>query len=266
MTAAAHTATGHPGGIYEAIKDDLGYLRLTKTAEVFATVAEQAVAEGWSHLEYLAALVAAEAAHSRDRRLAARLRFAHLPSRRFTLAEFDYDFQPSIDRKLVADLATCRFVAEGRPIVFLGQPGTGKTMLAVGLCAAAVEAGYRGYFTTAADLVANVAAAYADGSFPTRIRAYTGPSVLVIDDVGLVGFDRAQANALFQVVNRRYERGSSTIVTTNRSLTSWGELFGGDAVVAAAILDRLLHRAVVFNIKGPSWRMREHQALTQAMR
>jgi DNA replication protein DnaC len=255
----------HPGGIYEAIKDDLGYLKLDKAAETFAALAEQAREENWSHLEFLAALTAGEAVHSRDRRLAARMRFAHLPARR-SVAEFDFDFQPSIDRKLIVDLATCRFVGEGRPVLFLGQPGTGKSHLATAICTAAVEAGYRGFFTTAADLVTTVAAAYADGTFPTRIRAYTGPSVLVIDDVGLVGFDRAQSNALFQVINRRYEHGSSTIVTTNRSLSSWGELFGGDAVVAAAILDRLLHRAVVINIKGPSWRMREHQALTEAMR
>jgi DNA replication protein DnaC len=179
------------------------------------------------------------------------------------LDDFDFEFQPSVDRKLIYDLASCRFVAEGRPVIFLGQPGTGKSHLASALCAAAVTAGYRGFFTTAADLVANMAAAYADGSFGSRLRAYTGPSLLVIDDVGLVGFDRNQANALFQVVNRRYENGSATIVTTNRSLTSWGELFGGDAVIAAAILDRLLHRAVVINIKGPSWRLKEHQGLTQ---
>ncbi|MGH8997715.1 MAG: IS21-like element helper ATPase IstB [Acidimicrobiales bacterium] len=198
-------------------------------------------------------------------RLATRMRFAHLP-KRATIAEFDFDFQPSIDPKLIADLASCRFVAEGRPVLFLGQPGTGKSHLASALCAAVVEAGYRGFFTSAADLVANVAAAYGDGSHLSRMRAYTGPSVLVIDDLGLVGFDRSQANALFQVINRRYERGSSTIVTTNRSLSSWAELFGGDPVVAAAILDRLLHRAVVINIKGPSWRLREHQALTEAHR
>ena len=263
MTATG--VSGHPGGIYEAVKDDLGYLKLTKAAECFATLAETATEAGWSHVEYLAAVAAAEAAAARDRRLAARMRFAHLP-RRATLEDFDFDFQPSIDRKLVADLATCRFVGEGRPVLLLGQPGTGKSHLAGALCAAAVAAGYRGFFTSAADLVANMAAAYADGSFPIRIRAYTGPSVLVIDDVGLVGFDRAQANALFQVVNRRYERGSSTVVTTNRSLSSWGEIFGGDQVVAAAVLDRLLHRAVVINIKGPSWRLKEHQALTEAMR
>jgi len=257
--------SAHPGGIYEAVKDDLGYLKLTRAAEVFAPLAEQAATAGWSHVEYLAAVAAAEAAHSRDRRLAARLRFAHLP-KRASIFDFDFSFQPSIDRKLIEDLASCRFVGEGRPVLFLGQPGTGKTMLASVLLGAAVEAGYRGFFTSAADLVANMAAAYADGTFGSRMRAYTGPSVLVIDDLGLIGLDRSQANALFQVVNRRYERGSSTIVTTNRSLSSWAELFGGDAVVAAAVLDRLLHRAVVVNIKGPSFRLREHQALTEAHR
>jgi DNA replication protein DnaC len=157
-------AVVHPGGIYEQVKDDLGYLKLTRAAEVFAALAEQAGAEGWSHVEYLAAVTAAEAAATRDRRLAARIRFAHLPARR-SLDEFDFEFQPSIDRKLIYDLASCRFITEGRPVIFLGQPGTGKSHLASALCAAAVTAGYRGFFTTAADLVANMAAAYADGSF-----------------------------------------------------------------------------------------------------
>ena len=133
----------------------------------------------------------------------------------------------------------------------LGKPGCGKSHLAIALGIRAVEAGYRGYFTTATDMVAAMTTAYADGSFTTKIRTYTGPSVLVIDDVGITPFDRAQANAFFQVVNRRYENRSATIVTTNRGLPAWAELFGGDSVVAAAILDRLLDGAAVINIKGP---------------
>jgi hypothetical protein len=149
--------------------------------------------------------------------------------------------------------------------LFLGKPGCGKSHLAIALGIRALEAGYRGYFTTATDMVAAMTTAYADGSFNTKIRTYTGPSVLVINDVGITPFDRAQANAFFQVVNRRYEKRSATIVTTNRGLPAWAELFGGDAVAAAAILDRLLDGGAVINIKGPSWRLREHQALTQPL-
>jgi DNA replication protein DnaC len=247
----------------EAIKDDLGYLKLHRTAEIFAALADDGEHRD-VRLQYLAALVAEEAAATRQRRLNARLRFAHFPTRR-TLEEFDFDFQPSIDPKLIGDLAGLDFVAAGTPILLLGKPGCGKSHLAIALGIRAVEAGYRGYFTTATDMVAAMTTAYADGSFNTKIRTYTGPSVLVIDDVGITPFDRAQANAFFQVVNRRYENRSATIVTTNRGLPAWAELFGGDSVVAAAILDRLLDGAAVINIKGPSWRLREHQALTQPL-
>ena len=250
--------------VYERLKDDFGYLQLGRAAECFATLAEQARAEGWSHVEYLARVVAEQAAATTNRRLVARLRYARFPYRR-TIEEFDFDFQPSIDRKLIEDLASLRFISEGRSVAFLGQPGCGKTHLAVALATRAVEAGYRGYFTTATDMVAAMTTAYADGSFAMKLRTYTGPSVLVIDDVGITPFDRAQANAFFQVVNRRYENRSATIVTTNRGLPAWAELFGGDAVVAAAILDRLLDGAAVINIKGGSWRLREHQALTQPL-
>src|SRR5919201_5986619 len=253
-----------PSGLYEQLKDDLGYLKLDRAAEVLPGLLDRARAEQLSHTAFLAELVAAEAAATRNRRMAARLRFAHFPARR-TLAEFDFDFQPSVDRKLVADLASLGFVAEGRPLLLLGQPGCGKSHLAIALATLAVEAGWRGYFTSAADLVATITSAYADGSFAHKIPTYTGPSVLVIDDVGLTPMDRAAGNALFQVVNRRYDNHSTTIVTTNRGLPAWGELFG-DPVVAAAILDRLLHRAVVINIKGPSWRLREHQGLVDRTR
>jgi DNA replication protein DnaC len=250
--------------LIEAIKDDLGYLKLHRAVEVFASLADSDRDRRDDRLQFLAALVAEEAAATRQRRLNARLRFAHFPARR-TIEEFDFDFQPSIDRALITDLAGLDFVHAGTPVLFLGKPGCGKSHLAIALGIRAVEAGYRGYFTTATDMVAAMTTAYADGSFPTKIRTYTGPSVLVIDDVGITPFDRNQANAFFQVVNRRYENRSATIVTTNRGLPAWAELFGGDSVVAAAILDRLLDGAAVINIKGPSWRLREHQALTQPL-
>ncbi len=250
--------------LIEQIKDDLGYLKLHRSSEVFAPLAEEAKRAEQSHLEFLAAVLAEETAATRQRRLNARLRFAHFPARR-TLEDFDFSFQPSIDPDLIADLAGLDFIEAGTPVLFLGRPGCGKSHLAVALGIRAVEAGYRGYFTTATDMVAAMTTAYGDGTFTTKMRTYTGPSVLVIDDVGITPFDRNQSNAFFQVVNRRYENRSATVVTTNRGLPAWGELFGGDSVVAAAILDRLLDRAAVINIKGPSWRLREHQALTQTL-
>ena len=247
-------------GLYEQIKTDLGYLQLDRAAEVFATLAEDARTQRWTHIEFLARLLDEQSTHTRDRRLAARLRYAKFPFHK-TIADFDFEFQPSIDPKLVADVATLRFIEENRPILFLGQPGCGKTHLAVALAIAVVEAGWRGYFTTAEDMCANLVAAKIDGTWNTKLRTYTAPTVLVIDDVGLLPMpDRSASSVFFQVVNTRYQKGHPTIVTTNRGLPDWGDIFG-DSVIAAAILDRLMHNAVVFNIRGPSWRLKEHHGL-----
>jgi DNA replication protein DnaC len=247
-------------GLYEQIKADLGYLQLDRAGERFATLAEDARAGGWSHIEFLARLLAEESDATRNRRLAARLRYARFPFRK-TIEDFDYEFQPSVDRKLVEDLATLRFIEENRPVLFLGQPGCGKTHLAVALATRAVEAGYRGYFTTAEDMSRNLVAATIDGTLASKLKTYTAPTVLVLDDVGLLPLpDRRASSVFFQVVNQRYEKGHPTLVTTNRGLPDWGEIFG-DTVLAAAILDRLMHRAIVFNIRGPSWRLREHHGL-----
>jgi DNA replication protein DnaC len=250
--------------LIEAIKADLGYLKLVRTEEVFAELAEEARTSGADPLEFLAKVISAEVDATRARRLSARLRFAHFPFRK-TLEEFDFEFQPSIDPKVVYDLAELDFVRDGHPILFLGRPGCGKSHLGIALGIKAVEAGYRGYFTGATDMTKALVSAWAEGTFNQKIRTYTAPSILVIDDVGITPFDRTEANAFFQVVNRRYELRSATVVTTNRGLPAWAELFGGDSVVAAAILDRLLDKATVINIKGPSWRLREHGALTKPL-
>ncbi|MGH9057151.1 MAG: IS21-like element helper ATPase IstB [Acidimicrobiales bacterium] len=250
--------------LYEQLKADLDYLQWPRAAECFAALADEAKEVGWSHVEYLGKVVAEQSAATVNRRLAARLRYARFPFRR-TISEFDFAFQPSVDQKLVEDLATLRFIEEKRPIVFLGQPGCGKTHLAVALATLAVEAGYRGYFTTADDMVRQLLDARRDANFAHKLRAYTAPTVLVVDDVGLLPIGAEGAGVFFNVINARYENGHPTLATTNRGLPAWGEVFG-DAVVASAILDRLMHRAVVFNIKGPSWRMREHQALAEAVK
>jgi DNA replication protein DnaC len=247
-------------GFYEQIKADLGYLHLDAAAASFAVLAEDARTNDWSHVEFLARLVAEQATADRNRRLAARLRYARFPYRR-RLEDFDFEFQPSVDRKLVEDLATLRFIEENRPVLFLGQPGCGKTHLAVALAIVAVEAGYRGYFTTADAMCKNLIRAQHDGTLATKLKTYTAPTVMVIDDVGLLPIGGTDGAAMFfHVVNTRYEKGHPTLVTTNRGLPAWGQIFG-DAVVAAAILDRLMHKAVVFNIRGPSWRLREHNGL-----
>lgn len=247
-------------GLYEQIKDDLGYLGLARAGECFATLADDARAHEWTHIEYLARLLAEETTATRNRRMAARLRYARFPFHK-RIEDFDFEFQPTIDRKLIEDLATLRFVGENRPILFLGQPGCGKTHLAVALAIRAVEAGWRGYFTSADHMCRQLVAATIDGTLPTKLKTFTAPTVLVIDDVGLLPLpDRRATSAFFHVVNERYEKRHPTIVTTNRGLPDWGEVFG-DPVVASAILDRLMHDAIVFNIRGPSWRLREHNGL-----
>jgi DNA replication protein DnaC len=251
--------------LIEQLKTDLDYLRLDKAAEVFAAIAETARSNGTDPLEYLADVVSAEVDWTRQRRLKARFRFAHLPFRR-TLEEYDFDFQPSVDPKLMRDLAELDFVRDGTPVLFLGRPGCGKSHLAVALALKAIEVGYRTYFVGATEMTKALVTAWAEGTFSSKVQNYTSPRLLIIDDVGITPFDRTEANAFFQVVNRRYERGAATIVTTNRGLPGWAELFGGDTVVAAAILDRLLDRATVINIKGPSWRLREHEALIRPLK
>lgn len=247
--------------LHEQIKSDLGYLKLDAAAGSFAALADQARTQDWTHTEFLARLVAVQATADRDRRLAARMRHARFPFHR-RIADFDFDFQPSIDAKLAADLATLRFIDEQRPILFPGQPGCGKTHLAAALAIAAVEAGYRGYFTTADNIVKTLTRADHDGNAATKIKAYTAPTVLVIDDVGLIRLKTpADAAWFFEIVNTRYEKSHPTLVTTNPDLPDWDDIIGDTAAAAAAILDRLTHNAVVFNIHGPSWRPKEHDSL-----
>ncbi|MEU1877829.1 IS21-like element helper ATPase IstB [Streptosporangium sp. NPDC020072] len=251
-------ATGRPStAASRNIGAELAYLtRVLKAPSLAAAVdrlAERARAESWSHEEFLAACLQREVSARESHGGEARIRFARFPARK-ALEDFDYDHQRSLKREVIAHLGTLDFVAARENVVFLGPPGTGKTHLSIGLGIRACQAGHRVAFATVAQWVDRLAEAHAAGKLQDELTKLSRIPVLVVDEVGYIPFEPEAANLFFQLVSSRYER-ASVIVTSNKPFGRWGEVFGDD-VVAAAMIDRLVHHAEVISLKGDSYRLK----------
>ncbi len=239
--------------IYEAkAAEGLEEPGMNTARELLDSAAQKAAAKNWSYSHFLGYLLDAELKSRHQRRVEVNTRFAHFPYHKHP-EDFDFSAQPSIDPKLVDELATLRFLSEGRNIVLLGPPGVGKTHLA----SKALQAGQRAYFINAMDMARKLAEATERNHLPRLIRTLTKMRLLVLDEVGYLELSKPQASLLFQVISMRYEAGLPIILTSNKAFGDWASVFASDPVMASAALDRLLHRSTIINIRGDSYRLKE---------
>lgn len=244
---------------YEArAAEGLEELGLSVARAHLDAAAQRAAAESWSYTHFLGYLLDGELRERHRKRVELNLTFARFPAVK-RLEDFDFAAQPGLDRRLVEELATGRFLYEGRNVVLLGPPGVGKTHLAIGLGVMTATRGHRVYFTTAIGLAAKLTKAVDGNRLHREIQGLMRPKLLIIDEVGYLALDALQASLVFQVICQRYQREQALVLTSNKPFGEWGQVFGDDAVMASAALDRLLHRATVINIRGDSYRMRNRR-------
>jgi DNA replication protein DnaC len=246
----------------DQIRTMLADLKLPGALEAADSILAEADGGAITAGEAIAKLLGAQIDLRNNRRLQAAMRSSRLPSVK-TIEEFDFSFQPSVKREQIQSLAELGFLERKENVVLLGPPGVGKTHLAISLAIAAAKYGRRVYYSTLADLVTNLEEAQAAGTLKRRLSVLTHPSLMVVDEIGYIPISQTGAMLFFQLMSRRYEH-ASTIMTANKSFDEWGGVLG-DEVMAAALIDRVLHHCHIVNIRGNSYRMRHHTEVWKAL-
>lgn len=238
----------------EQLDKGLSKLRLRRTREQLESWCEEAAKAKMSYIEFIELVVTRELEDKEASRRTRSRQSAKFPYPK-TLGDFDWEAAPSVDQAKMRELSTCRWAANGQNILLLGPPGVGKTHLAVGLGHEAIARGLKVKYVEAAVLMNELVEAQTRGGLEVALKKVCAPHVLIVDELGYLPLEKKASHLFFQVIARRYEKGS-VIMTSNRDVSEWGEVFG-DVVVATAILDRLLHHSHVLTIRGESYRLRE---------
>ena len=242
--------------VYERIKENLGSLKMRNTLEILDNYLERAIKDELNIVTVLDHIFGEEAKSKRRRAYEQQVQLSGFPIKK-TLADFDFSFQPSIDKSQIEELATMRFVENAENIVFLGPPGVGKTHLATALGPEAARCRFSTYYINCHTLIEQLKKAHLENRLQDRLKIFSRYRLLIIDEIGYLPMDIQGANLFFQLIARRYEK-VSTVFTSNKTFSQWNEIFA-EVTIASAILDRVLHHCTVINIKGDSYRLKERK-------